>query len=187
MKGRRRGSLLGSLRRRLRLVRVLPVILDQLDDVCQVQAAGEDLEQHFILLHALHELFQGEFACESTFRKGLLNPAACLLPPPAASEQPPRSCTDYKVGPFLRSWVCVSYTPKPHADPLPAGMTRGNLQRPLRPAAACGGDGELNLHGEPLSASSPHVLVFWDIQHLELLWQTELRVRGKVGAVFGIA
>lgn len=90
------------------------------------------------------------------------------------------------------SKVRVSSTPnpvtaKPRADPHPASKTRGTLQRPLGLAAARGGDGEVNRHGEPLSASSPHVLGYWDIQHLELLCQTELQVRGKVRAVLGIA
>lgn len=109
MKGRRPGSLLGSLRCLPWLVRVLPVILDQPDDVCQVQAAGEGIEQQLILLHTLHELFQGELACKSTFRKGLLNPAAFLLPLPGASEQSPRSCTDLPEVPGL----CI-VDPKPH-------------------------------------------------------------------------
>lgn len=95
MKGKSPGSLLGSLCFLLRLVRVLPVVLDQLDDVREVQAAGEDIEQHFILLYALHELLQGELACESAFRKDLLGPAAA-----ASSEQPPGS-------------LCIVH-PKPH-------------------------------------------------------------------------
>lgn len=90
------------------------------------------------------------------------------------------------------SKVRVSSTPnpataKPRRDPHPASKMRGTLQRPLGLAAARGGDGEVNRHRELLSASSPHVLGFWDIQHLELLCQTELQVRGKVGAVLGIA
>lgn len=64
-------------------------------------------------------------------------------------------------------------------------MTRDGLQCPLGLAAARRGDGELNLT-ESRSASSARVRVLWDIQHLELLWQTELWDRGKVGAVFGI-
>lgn len=108
MKGRHPGSLLGSLCLLLRLVRVLPIVLDQADDVCQVQAAGEDIEQHFILLHALHELFQGKLACRSTLGKGPFSPAAFPLP-----LHPPRAYMDHNMGPFLMCQVRALH-PKPH-------------------------------------------------------------------------
>lgn len=55
---------------------------------------------------------------------------------------------------------------------------KGQLSMSPWASGSPGGDRELNLPREPLSATSPHVLVLWGIQHLELLRQTDLWLRG---------